>query len=55
MLSEKARQIQEDVNLGFIDYTKAFDKVRHKVLLEQFNDVDKWGKDIRIKKNMYWQ
>lgn len=47
--------MQKDVYPCFIHYTKAFDKVRHKDLLQLFSYLDIFGKDIRIIKNIYWQ
>ena len=52
---ERALEVQKDLHLCFIDYTKAFDKVKHNniiVILEALN-ID--GKDLRIIKNMYWE
>lgn len=55
MLSGSAIQTQKNVYLCFIDYTKAFDKVHHKELLELLSNHDIFEKDIRIIKNLYWQ
>jgi hypothetical protein len=53
-LAERSIEVQTDVYLCFIDYTKAFDKVTHTELiqiLEQQNiDID-----LRIIKTLYWQ
>lgn len=38
-----------------INYAKAFNKVNHKDLLELLSNLDIFGKDIRIIKNLYWQ
>lgn len=53
MLSERAEQMQKDVHLCFIDYTKEFDKVYHTDMLELLSNLDIFGKDIRIIKNLY--
>lgn len=50
MITERARQMQKDVNLCFIDETKMFDKEHHKELLEQLNKIGLFWKDIRIQK-----
>ena len=51
---ERALEVQKDVYLCFIDYTKAFDKVKHDELLKLLNQLHVDGKDLRIIKNMYW-
>lgn len=45
MLSERAIQMQ-DVHLCFIDYTKAFDKVKHKDLFELLGKLDIFQKGV---------
>ncbi|MGX9987587.1 reverse transcriptase domain-containing protein [Soonwooa purpurea] len=55
ILSERAIQVQKKLYLCFIDYAKAFDKVRHKGLFELLSSLDIFGKDIRVLKNLYWQ
>ena len=39
----------------FIDYTKAFDKVKHVTLFEMLQELDVNGKDLELIKNLYWQ
>jgi hypothetical protein len=41
--------------LYFIDYTKAFGKVRHVELINMLEKIKIDGKDLRIIKQMYWQ
>ena len=38
----------------FIDYSKAFDKVKHEKLFEMLNQLDIDGKDLRVLRNLYW-
>ena len=47
MLSERAIEMQKDLYMCFIDYTKAFDKVQHEELLKLLQSLDLDGKDIR--------
>ena len=54
-LIERALQIQKDVYLCFIDYTKAFDRVRHDEIIKELTKLKIDGKDLRIIKNMYWE
>ena len=55
MLSERAIEMQKEVYVCFIDYTKAFDKVRHEDLMDILQDLDLDGKDIRLIRNLYWE
>ena len=55
MLSERAIEMQKDLHLCFIDYTKAFDKVQHEELLGMLGKLDIHGKDLRIVRNLYWE
>ena len=53
-LTERAIEIQKDLYLCFIDYTKAFNKLRHEEImsiLDSLNIID--GKDLRIIRNIY--
>ncbi|XP_047494947.1 uncharacterized protein LOC125043038 [Penaeus chinensis] len=52
MLSERAIEMQRDLYLCFIDYTKAFDKVQHEELLKALQSIDLVGKDIRLIRNL---
>jgi hypothetical protein len=47
-LVERSIEVQVDLYLCFIDYTKAFDKVKHNKLLEIMNRIYIDGKDLRI-------
>ena len=40
--------------LCFIDYAKAFDRVRHNELFRVSDGLDIAGKDLRIIRNLYW-
>jgi hypothetical protein len=47
---------QQDLYICFIDYTKAFDKVRHVELINMLEKINiGLGKDLRIIKQMYWE
>ena len=39
--------------LCFIDYSKAFDNVKHKKLIQMLEDIQIDGKYLRIKRNLY--
>ncbi|GFO11990.1 RNA-directed DNA polymerase from mobile element jockey-like [Plakobranchus ocellatus] len=50
-LIERALEAQKDVYLCFIDYTNAFDRVRHDEIITQLKQLNIDGKDLRIIKN----
>ena len=51
---EKAIEVNKNLHLCFIDFNKAFDRVRHNRLLSMLQDLDLDGKDIRFVRNLYW-
>ena len=54
-LCERAIEVQHDLYLCFIDYAKAFDKVKHEVLFEFLQNLDIDGNDLRLIRNLYWE
>ena len=46
--------MQKELYLCFIDYSKAFDKVRHEKLFNILEHLDIDGKDLRVIRNLYW-
>ena len=42
-----------DIHLCFIDYSKAFDRVKHKELMQMLMELDRDGKDLRLIRNLY--
>ena len=54
VLAERAVEMQRDLFLCFIDYEKAFDRVLHQKLIEDLEQPNIDGKDIRAIKNLYW-
>jgi len=53
-MTERNIQMQEDVYAAFIDYEKAFDRVKHINIMKDLEEMGIDGKDIRILKNLYW-
>ena len=53
MLSERAIEVQKDLYVCFIDYTKAFDKVQHEEPFHLLQALDLYGKDPRVLQNLY--
>lgn len=54
MLCERAIQHKQVVFLCFIDYVKAFDKVRHEKVFNLLCTLGIDGKDIQLIRNLYW-
>ena len=54
-LTERTIEIQRDLYLCFIDYTKAFDKLRHEEIMSILDSLNIDGKDLRIVRNIYWE
>ena len=52
-IAERAIEMQRDLYVCFIDYTKVFDKVRHKNLMQILNNLDLDGKDLRLIHKIY--
>ena len=52
---ERCIEVQKDIYLCFIDYSKAFDKVKHQNLFSILDNLDVDGKDLRIVRNLYWE
>ena len=53
-LAEKALEVNQDLYLCFVDYEKAFDKVKYEDLMKMLERLKKDGKDLRIIKIIYW-
>ncbi|GFR94219.1 RNA-directed DNA polymerase from mobile element jockey-like [Elysia marginata] len=54
MLMERAVEVQHDIYLCFIDYSKAFDMVKHSALFGILDQLNINGKDLTILRNLYW-
>src|SRR5215469_15342755 len=53
-LAEKGLKVNQDLYLCFVDYEKAFDKVKHEDSMKMLERLEINGKDLRIIKNLYW-
>ena len=51
---QKCRDQRKDVIACFIDYEKAFDKVKHADLIRMLQERNIDDKDINVIKNLYW-
>ncbi|GFS13518.1 retrovirus-related Pol polyprotein LINE-1 [Elysia marginata] len=55
MLMESDVEVQHDAYLSFIDYSKAFDKVKQWELFGILDQLNIDGKDVRMLRNLYWE
>ena len=54
MLAQKELEVQRDIYVCFIDYAKAFDRVKHTEVIASLEKAGIDGKDIRIIIELYW-
>ena len=54
-MTERASEVQKDVFVCFVDYKKAFDKVRHVDLFRMLKEAGLDRKDLRLMRNLYWK
>ena len=55
VLCEKALEIKQDVYICFIDYTKAFDKGKHHMMIECLTELGIPNKELLSITEMYWE
>lgn len=53
-IAERSIEVQKDLYLAFIDYKKAFDRVRHDEILQMLNEINVDDKDLRLIQNLYY-
>ena len=51
---ERAVEKQKDLYMCFIDFEKAFDTVRHEMLMERLRQIGVDAADLRVITNLYW-
>ena len=54
LICEIHLEVQKDVYICFLDYEKAFDRVRREPLIQCLIEIGVDGKDIAIIRNLYW-
>ena len=54
-ICEEATDVQKDVYICSIDYTKAFDRVKHFNLIECLSEIEIDDKDLQIISKLYWE
>ena len=53
-MAQKHLEVKKEMYICFIDYAKAFDRVKHEKLIDCLKDIGLDGKDIRVITNLYW-
>ena len=54
-LIERSIEVKTELYHCCVDYTKAFDKVKHNEVIHMLENLNIDSKDLRISKNMYFQ
>ena len=54
VLIQRCRDMNRDVYACFIDFSRAFDRVKHTELVEIMKEVGLDSRDVRIIANLYW-
>ena len=52
-LAERSIEVQKDIFAIFIDYEKAFDKVKHEEIMKNLRTLQVDDKDLRLLRNLY--
>ena len=52
---EEAIDLEKDVYICFIDYTKAFDRIKHSKIIECLSEMGIDDKNLQIITKMYWE
>ena len=47
-ITERSKEVQQDLYLCFTDYKKDFDTVKHQEIMTTIEDINIDGKDLRI-------
>ena len=55
LMAEREIKMQKNLYICFIDNTKVFHKLRHKILMQMLNDLDSDGKDLTLVQDLDWR
>ena len=55
MVLERMLEKNNEVYMCFIDYEKAFDTVKHEILIDMLQRMGVDGRDSRLIRNLYWE
>ena len=54
LICERHLEVPKYVYVWFVDYEKAFDRIRHEPLSQCLGEIGVDGKYINITRNLYW-
>ena len=54
LICERHLEVQKDIYTYFLDYEKAFERLRHAPLIQCLREIEVDGKGIKIIINLYW-
>ena len=54
LIAERYLEVRKKLYVCFVDYKKAFDRIKHEHLIEILKNIGLDGDDISIIRNMYW-
>ena len=52
---EKAVEKQNDIFMCFVDFEKAFDRVKHGLMVERLRELGVDLADLRVLNDLYWE
>ena len=55
ILIERVLELNKKLYICFVDFEKAFDRIKHEDLMKMLEDLKVDGKDLRLIKNLYWK
>ena len=55
ILSERAIEMQQHLHVCYIDYKKAFNRLKHEIVLKKLREVSTDDKNLRIVQNLHYE
>ena len=52
---ERATEEQKELYMCFVDFEKAFDRVRHELVIDRLRGIGADEADVRLLTNLYWE
>ena len=52
---ERAIEKQKDLYMCFVDFEKAFDRLKHELLIDRLRRIGEDEADVRMLTNLYWE
>ena len=54
-IGQRSIEMQKDIYMCFVDYTKAFDRIEHNEMMHFLDDLSLDDKDLRLIQTLYYQ